>query len=77
MPNNSIENSITCPFYLGMSKTTITCEGALKGNYKTEHRFVNEFDCADHINQFCCVNNGKNFRHYRLVSVLYERELRK
>ena len=75
--SNNIEHSITCPFYLGMGKTTITCEGALKGNYQTVHHFKNQFDCAEHISQVCCVNNGKSCKHYRLVSTLYERELRK
>lgn len=77
MPNNSIENKIECPFYVGMNKTTITCEGALKGNYQTVHHFRNQYDCAEQITQVCCVNNGKKCRHYQLVSILYERGLKK
>lgn len=77
MPVYNIEHSITCPFYVGMSKTTITCEGAFKGNYETVHHFQNQFDCAEHISKFCCVNNGKKCKHCQLVSILYEKEIKK
>ncbi len=74
--SKSIEGIIECPFYLKEGELFITCEGVLE-NTSTTHRFKTNDEKLCYERNVCSVCGGKKCQHYRNVSLLYERGIRK
>ncbi len=70
-----IEGRIECPFYLKEGDGFIVCEGVLNGT-KCVHRFQDNKQKRHHEVSVCSCSGGRNCRHYRTVSILYERGLK-
>lgn len=69
-------NQVECPFYKQTGKNTITCEGVGAGMECT-HRFGSCLEKDEYLNTVCSSNLGKKCHYYRMLSVLYERGIKK
>lgn len=67
-----IDALVECPFFISQGDNFIKCESYISQT-KTSFEFRFSRDKKKYVEEICSCGGGKRCRHYRLMSILYER----